>query len=112
MCVVKLMGRKNTRELITVLGLTVSMEMAAKANTLEMIWELLRAKEDDPMRMALNFEVRGKRKKGYSNNTWKGKVKDNLAFNYTKWRKCVTTFENEISLPTSVNWDTTALKLE
>ena len=32
MCKMKLMDRKNTNELMTMLGLTVSMEMVAKTN--------------------------------------------------------------------------------
>ena len=44
------------------LGLTVSLEMAAKANAQRWCRYVLRTKENNPFRMALNFEVRGKRR--------------------------------------------------
>ena len=55
-CGVKLIDRKNTGELMTMFGLTVSMEMAGK--TLRWFGQVLRAEKDNPARMALNFEVR------------------------------------------------------
>ena len=60
---------------MAMLDLTVSMKMAA--NALKCFGHVLRA-EDNPMRMALNFKVRGKRKKGYPQSTWKRKIKDSL----------------------------------
>ena len=62
-------------KLMAKLGLTASIEMAA---ALKWFGHLLRTDEDNPVRMALNFEVRGKRKKGRPKSTWKGKVKDSL----------------------------------
>ena len=55
---------------MTMLGLTVSMEMRAKANAPRRFGHVLRA-EENPVRIALNFVVRGKRK-----STRKGKVKE------------------------------------
>ena len=45
------------------LGLTVPTEMAAKAKALRQFGYKLKAKEDNSVRMALNFEVREKLKK-------------------------------------------------
>ena len=59
---------------MTVLGLTVSMEMEAKTNALRWFRHELRTEEDNLVRMALNFEVSAKRKKGHPKSTWKGKV--------------------------------------
>ena len=60
MCVVKLMDRKNTIELITELGLKALMKMAANAPR----WFGYESRaEDDTVKMALNFEDSGKRKK-------------------------------------------------
>ena len=53
MCRVKLIDRKNTSELMTMLGLTVSMEMAAKENALKWFGHVLRI-EDNLVKMALN----------------------------------------------------------
>ena len=59
------------------LSLTVSMEMAAKANAMQWLGHALGV-EGNPPRMALNFEVREKGKKGHPQSTWKEKIKDNL----------------------------------
>ena len=98
------------------------MEMAAKSNVLRWFGHVLTAEKDNPVRMVVNFEVRGKRKKGHPKSTWKGKVKDSLqkphlkeedAFNCTKQRKCVWTFKNGVIPATSVEGDdTTRLKLK
>ena len=45
MCEVKLMDRKNTSELMSMLRLTVSMEMAAKANALKRFEHVSRAEK-------------------------------------------------------------------
>ena len=59
-------------------GSTVSMEMAAKANALRWFGQVLRTQEDKPVRIVLNFEVRGKRKKRPPKSTRKRKVRDSL----------------------------------
>ena len=68
------MDRKNTSELI---GLAVSMKMAAKANVPRWFGLMLRT-EDNRVSTALNFEVRRKRKNGRPKSTLKGKVKESL----------------------------------
>ena len=60
--------------MMTMLGLTVSIEMAVKANVLRWFGHVLRTKKDNSVRMTLKFEVRGKRKIGRPKSTWKGKV--------------------------------------
>ena len=75
----------------------------AKANALRWFGYVLRAEEDNPVKMALNFELRGKRKKVQLMRIRKENVKDRLckahlkeedASNCTKWRKCVRTLKN------------------
>ena len=116
MCGVKLMDRKNSNELMAMLGLTVSIEMAAKTNALRWFGHVLRTEEDNPVKKALNFEVDGKRKKGRPKSTWKGKVKIGMqkaclkeedAWDRNKWRKCLWLFKNEVNPATSVDGDTT-----
>ena len=70
---------QNTIELTTMLGLTVSTEMAAKANALGFGHVL---KEDNHARKALNFGMRGKKERLKS--TPKGKVKDNFELSSRK----------------------------
>ena len=53
MCGVKLMDRKNTSELVTILGLTSSTAIPAMANALRWFGHVLET-EDNPLRMALN----------------------------------------------------------
>ena len=80
---------------MAMLGLTVWMEMAAKEQ--RRFGPVLSA-EDNRVRMALNFEMKAKKKKRCPKSTWKGKVKDSWlkahlkeedASNRTNWRKCV-----------------------
>ena len=61
MCGVKLTDRNKASELMTMLGLTASMKMLAKANAPRWFERVLTA-DDNPVRMALNFKVSGKRK--------------------------------------------------
>ena len=55
---------KNTSKFIIMLGLTVSIKMAAKANYAPKWFGHVLRTEDNSEKIALNFEVRGKRKKG------------------------------------------------
>ena len=83
------MDRKNANTLMTMLGLTVSMERPTKANALVWFGHALKVK-GNPVIVALNFNVRRK-------STWKKKVKDSMekarlkkedASNRTKRRNC------------------------
>ena len=56
----KVDGQKNTSKSMTMLGLTVLMKMAAKANALRWFGHVFRA-EDNRVRMAMNFEVKRKK---------------------------------------------------
>ena len=59
-CGMKLMDRKSTSELMKMLGLTVFIKLAAKANELRWFGRVLRA-EDNRVRMTLKFEVKEKK---------------------------------------------------
>ena len=69
------MERKNTSQLMTMLGLTESMEIAAKANELSCYKHMLRT-EDNPVKMTVNLKLGGKWRIGRLKSTWKEKVKD------------------------------------
>jgi len=62
MCGVKLMDRKNTKDLMNMLGLTASIEMTAKANVLRWFGHVLRT-ENSALKAAMDFEVLEKRKR-------------------------------------------------
>ena len=54
------MDRKNTKELMTMLGLTVPIEMVVKANAVRWYGHALRREQNNALRRALHFEVRGR----------------------------------------------------
>ena len=60
-----------------------------------MVWTLLRRNDDSTLRVALDLEVSGKRKRGRTKKTWKKQVKEETeeigvkkedALNGDKWR--------------------------
>ena len=59
MCGVKLMEKKNTKELMDMLGLSETMEKLAKANGVRWYGHVLRRDEDDLLRKALRLSVDG-----------------------------------------------------
>jgi len=98
------------------LDLTTSIEMTAKANALRWFGHALRTEENSALKVALDFEVLEKRKRGRLKNTWRGKVKDNSkktdlneedTFNRTKWKRSVWTLNNGVIPATSVDGDNT-----
>jgi len=95
MCGVKLIERKNTREMIKKLGLSGAIEAVAKANGMRWYGHVLRRAEDNALRKALEFKVEGKRKLGRPKKTWKGQVEKDAkkaglkkedALDRAKWR--------------------------
>ena len=63
MCEAKLMDGKISIEIMTMLDVTSSIEMAANTNALWWLELVLRAEKDNPLRMTLSFEVRELKKK-------------------------------------------------
>ena len=98
MCGVKLMDKKNTEELMDVLGLKETVDKLAKANGVRWLGHVLRREEDDVLRKALAYEVDGLRRRGRPKKTWKKQVEEELkkiglrkedAPNRAKWRNGV-----------------------
>ena len=80
MCGVKLMDRKNSSELMTKLGLTVLMEMVAKANAIE-------RKEDERVpKEHMERKVKDSKQKVH--------FKEEITSNCTKCRKYAWTYKN------------------
>ena len=96
MCGVKLMDRRNTEQLMDMLGLDETLDGLAKANGMRWYGHILRREDDDVLRKALDFRVNGKKKRGRPKMTWLTKVKENIdkvglkredALDRAEWRK-------------------------
>ena len=95
MCGVKLMDRRNTEQLMDMLGLNETLDKLAKANAVRWYGHVLRREDSDVFKKALNFSVNGKRKPGRPKMTWRKRVEEEIysiglvqedATNTTKWR--------------------------
>ena len=74
MCGAKLMAKKRTEDLMEMLGLKETVVQMAKANGVRWYGHVLRRDDGHVLRKALEFEVKGKRKRGRPNKTWKTQV--------------------------------------
>ena len=64
MCGMKLMDRRNTDELMDMLGLNETLDKMAIASGVRWFGHVLRRDESDVLREALQFEVDGRRGRG------------------------------------------------
>ena len=94
MCGVKLMERR-TEDLMEMLGLKETVVQMAKANGVRWYGHVLRREDWHVLRKALEFEVKGKRKRGQPRKTWRSQVekesksvglKEEDAKNRARWR--------------------------
>ena len=74
MCGAKLMKKKRTEDLMEMLGLKETVVQMAKANGVRWYRHVLRRVDGHVLRKALEFEVKGKRKRGQPKKTWKMQV--------------------------------------
>ena len=74
MCGQKVVDRKMTEEQMDMLGWRVTIDRLATANGVRWYGHLLRRDDDSVLRVALNLEVSGKRKRGRPKKTWKKQV--------------------------------------
>ena len=100
MCGVKIMDRKNTEELMDMLGLSESLDKLAKASGVRWYGHVQRREDNDILKEALNFRVYGKRKIGRPKMTWRIQVEKEFhriglrkedALIRTKWKEGVKT---------------------
>ena len=93
MCGAKLMEKKRTEDLMEMLGLKETVVQMAKANGVR--WHVLRRDDGYVLRKALEFEVKGKKKRGQPKKTWKAQVvkesksvglEKEDALNQARWR--------------------------
>ena len=74
MCGQKVVARKTTEEQIDTLGLRETTDWLATANGVRWYELELRRDDDSVLRVALDLEVSGKRKRGQLKKTWKKQV--------------------------------------
>ena len=95
MCGAKLMERRRTEDLMEMLGLKETVVQMAKANGVRWYGHVLRRDDDHVLRKALEFEVKGKRKRGRPRKTWRSQVEKESrsvglvkedAMNRARWR--------------------------
>ena len=98
MCGMKLADKKNTKELMDMLGLGETVDKLAKANGVRWYGHVLRREEDDVLRKALRLTVEGQRRRGRPKKTWKRQVEEEIrkigmrkkdALNRARWRRGV-----------------------
>ena len=98
MCGVKLKDKKNTEELMAMLGLRETVDKLAKANAVHWYGHVLRRDEDDVLKKALRLTVAGHRKQGRPRKTWRRQVEEKIrriglnkedALNRARWRRGV-----------------------
>ena len=95
MCGQKVVNRKTTEEQMDMLGLKETIDQLAIANEVRWYGHVLRRDDDSVLRVALNLEVSGKRKRGRPKKTWKKQVEEETekiglknedALRQDKWR--------------------------
>ena len=74
MCGAKLMAKKRTEDLMEMLGLKERAVQMAKTNGVRWYGHVSRRDDGHILRKALEFEVRGKRKRGRPKKTWEMQV--------------------------------------
>ena len=91
----KVMEKKRTEDLMEMLGLKETALQMAKGNGVRWYGHVLRRDDGHILRKALQFEVRGKRKRGRPKKTWKTQVEEESmsvglekkdAMNRARWR--------------------------
>ena len=98
MCRVKLVDRKRSEDLMEMLGLEERVDQLARAHGVRWYGHVLRREDDHVLRKALDFEVRGRRKRGRPKKKWKKQVEEECrrvglrkedALNRARWREGV-----------------------
>ena len=64
MCSVKLLNRRNSEELMNMLGIKESLDRMAKASSMRWYGQVLRKEDEDVIVKALKFEVSSSRGRG------------------------------------------------
>ena len=78
MCGVKLVDRKNTEDLIKMLGLMETLDKMAQANGVRWYGHVVRRDEESILKKAMMLQVNRQRKRGRPKQTWKRQVEESL----------------------------------
>ena len=78
MCGVKLVDRKNTEELMKMLGLKETLDKMAKVNGVRWYGNVVSRDDESILKKVMMFEVNGPRKRGRPKQTWKKQVEENI----------------------------------
>ena len=98
MCGVKIIEKRRSQELVSLLGLKDPLYGLARASGVRWYRHVLRRDNRDVLRRALDFEVAGRRARGRPNMTWKRQVEEHTnqiglkredAIDRVKWRNGV-----------------------
>ena len=104
-CGQKVLDRKRIEEQMSMLGLKRTVDGLATANGVRWYGHVLKRDDDSVLRVALDFEMSGKRKRGRPKKTWKKQVEEETekiglkkedALNQAKWRDGVQTIAEVI----------------
>ena len=76
MCGQKVVDRKTTEEQMDILGLKETIDRLATANGVRWYGHVLRRDNDSALRVALDLEVTGNKKREQQKKTWKKQVKE------------------------------------
>ena len=76
MCSQKVVDRKTTEEQMDLLWLKETIDRLAKVNEVRWYGNVLRRDDDRVLRIALDLEVTGRRKRGRLKKTWKKQVEE------------------------------------
>ena len=78
MCGVKLLDRRNSEELMDMLGIKESLDRMAKASSIRWYGHGLGKEDENVTVKALKFEVSGSRGRGRPKQTWKKQVENEI----------------------------------
>ena len=78
MCAIKLVDRKNTEDLMKILGLKETLDKIAQANGVRWYGHVVRRDEESILNKAMMLLVNGQRKRGRPKETWKRQVEESL----------------------------------
>ena len=103
MCGPKVVERKTTEEQMDMLGLKETIDRLATANGVRWYGHVLRRDDDSVLRVALDLEVSGKKKRGRPKKTWMKQVEEETekiglkmdALRRDKWRGGVRAIAKE-----------------
>ena len=77
-CGVKLVDRKNTEDLMKMLGLKETLDKMAQANGVRWCGHVVRRDEESILKKTMMLQVNGQRKRGRPKQTWKEQVEESV----------------------------------